>query len=63
MQRIVSEHTSTVGILGTIGTWFLSQANVVLGVLCSICTLIVIAPKAWDQLKEWHRQFKEWRKP
>ena len=40
----------TTGVVGTIATWTLSGG---LSVLATICTLIVVGPKAWDQVKAW----------
>lgn len=39
------------GIVGTVATITLSQANVILSFLCGLCTLIVVAPKAYATVK------------
>ena len=40
----------TTAVVGTIATWTLSG---VLSVLATICTLIVVGPKAWEQVRAW----------
>lgn len=45
---------ATTGIIGTIATWTLPGF---LSVLATICTLIVVGPKAWDQLVSWYAKY------
>lgn len=43
----------TTGLLGTIATWTLQGG---LSVMATICTLIVVGPKAWEQLVVWYKK-------
>ena len=46
--------TITLATIGTIATWTLSGA---LSVLATICTLIVVGPKAWEQVALWWKKY------
>lgn len=39
------------GIFGTVATFTLAQFNGVLSLLCGLCTLIILAPKAWRTMR------------
>jgi hypothetical protein len=49
---------NSVAVIGTIATWTLQG---VLSVLATICTLIVVGPKAIDQLTAWYARWQAWR--
>lgn len=49
---------TTTGVVGTVATWTLSGT---LSVIATICTLIVVGPKAWEQVVTWYRQFRNRR--
>jgi hypothetical protein len=48
---------NSVAIIGTVASWTLQG---VLGLLATICTIIVVGPKAWDQLTAWYVKAKLW---
>lgn len=41
----------TVGVTGTLATWSLDGT---LSRIAAICTIIVVAPKAWEQAVKWY---------
>lgn len=43
--------TGFTGILGTVVSFSLAQTNAILSLLCAVCTLIVVAPKAYATVK------------
>lgn len=47
--------TVTVGIAGTIASWTLSGF---LSLAATVCTLVVVGPKAWAQLVEWRAKYE-----
>lgn len=46
---------ATVGVAGVFASWTLSGT---LSLLATICTLIVVGPKAWDQLMVWRAKYE-----
>lgn len=42
------------GVIGTVASWSFSGA---LSVLATVLTIIVVGPKAWDQVKAWHAKY------
>lgn len=55
MNRMNDVAVGTTGVVGTIASWSLSGA---LSVLATICTLIVVGPKAWEQLMVWWLKYE-----
>lgn len=54
MSQMSDNATAGVGVIGTIASWSL---NGVLSVAATICTLIVVGPKAWDQVSAWRVKY------
>lgn len=42
------------GVIGTIATWTLQGG---LSVLATLCTIIVVGPKAWEQIVAWYVKY------
>lgn len=54
LKNLNDNTTALLGVVGTTASWTLSGT---LSLLATICTLIVVGPKAWDQLARWHAHY------
>lgn len=52
--RMSDGQISTIGVVGTITTWSLQGT---LSLIATVCTIIVVGPKAWEQVADWAEKY------